>query len=163
MKTKLLFLAIAPAVTTALSQTFPVADPDKHGTEQEKAIAIEEGKTYTVRGVVNVVHFPIADGDQHGTEQGSVTVGYFLLFTPERYTVNGTDADENGKDKQVQIKDQQIFQLAPDDKQIATIEGSVGKPVEMKVEVFLRHTMYHKTPVLFTVLSVKVLEGAKGK
>src|SRR4029453_8760529 len=79
MKTKLVFLAIALAATTALSQTFPVADPDE-------AIAIEEGKTYTVRGVVNIVHFPIADGDQHGTEQGSVTVGYFLLFTPERYS-----------------------------------------------------------------------------
>ena len=153
MKTKLVFLAIALAATTALSQTFPVADDDK-------AIAIEEGKTYTVRGVVNVVHFPIADGDQHGTEQGSVTGGYFLLFTPERYTFKGKDYE----DKSVHIKDQQIFHCSgSDDKQIATIEASVGKPVEMKVEPFLRGTAYHKTPVLFTVLSVKVLEVAKGK
>lgn len=82
---------------------------------------------------------------------------YFLLFTPERYTFNGKDYE----DKSVHIKDQQIFHCSvPDDKQNATIEASVGKPVEMKVEPFLQHTRYHKTPVLFTVLSVKVLEGA---
>jgi hypothetical protein len=40
-------------------------------SDEEKMI--NEDQTYTVRGVINVVHLPIPDGDQHGTEQGSVT------------------------------------------------------------------------------------------
>jgi AP2 domain len=42
-------------------------------SDEEKMI--NENQTYTVRGVINVVHLPIPDGDQHGTEQGSVTGG----------------------------------------------------------------------------------------
>ena len=82
------------------------------------------------------------------------------MFTPERYTLNGREIDENGKDKPVQIKDQQIFQLAPDEHQVAKIEAAVTKPVELQVQPFIRHTMYHHTPVLFMVSSVKVIEGA---
>jgi hypothetical protein len=127
-------------------------------SDEEKTI--NEDQTYTVRGVINVVHLPIPDGDQHGTEQGSVTGGYFFLFTPERYTLNGREIDENGKDKPVQIKDQQIFQLAPDEHQVAKIEAAVTKPVELQVQPFIRNTAYHHTPVLFMVSSVKVIEGA---
>ncbi len=46
--------------------------------DEEKTI--NENQTYTVRGVINVVHLPIPDGDQHGTEQGSVTGGYFFFL-----------------------------------------------------------------------------------
>jgi hypothetical protein len=117
---------------------------------------IQEGKTYTVRGVVNIVHLPIADGDQHGTEQGSVTGGCFFLFTPERYTFKG----RGNEDKPVQIKEQQMFHLVLDDDEVAKVEAALGKPVEMEVQPFLRTTMYHHTPVLFHVSSFKVIEGA---
>jgi hypothetical protein len=126
----------------------------------DEAKMINENQTYTVRGVINVVHLPIPDGDQHGSEQGLVTGGYFFLFTPELYTLNGREIDENGEDKPVQIKDQQIFQLAPDEHQVAKIEAAVTKPVELEVQPFIRHTMSHHTPVLFRVSSVKVIEGA---
>ena len=123
-------------------------------SDEEKMI--NENQTYTVRGVINVVHLPIPDGDQHGSEQGLVTGGYFFLFTPERYTLNGKDFE----DKPVQIKDQQIFNLAPEEHQVAKIEAAVTKPVELEVEPFSANTGYHHTPVMFMVSSVKVIEGA---
>ena len=99
------------------------------------------------------------DGYQHGSEQGSVTGGYFFLFTPERYTLNATEIDQSGEEKPTQIKDQQIFQLAPDEHQVAKIEGALRKPVELEVQPFIQNTAYHHTPVLFMVSSVKVIKG----
>lgn len=107
------------------------------------------------------MRLPIPDGDQHGTEQGHVTGGYFFLFTPELYTLNGKEVDDNGKEKPVQIKDQQIFQLAPkDEDQAAKIQATLGEPVELEVQPFIRNTMYHHTPILFIVSSSKVIEPA---
>ena len=66
---------------------------------------INENQNYTVRGVINIVYLPVPDSFEL---KEPIQSGYFL-FTPQRFTVNGKDAEG----KPVQFKGQQMFRLPP--------------------------------------------------
>ena len=51
-----------------------------------------------------------------------------------------------------------MFHLTPDDDQVAKITAALGKPVEVEVRPFIRHTRHHLTDVLFDILSLKILK-----
>jgi len=110
---------------------------------------INENQSYTVRGVINIVYLPVPDALEL---KEPIQSGYFL-FTPQRFTVNGKDAEG----KPVQFNGQQMFPLTPDDDQVAKIKAALGKPVEVEVRPFIRHTRHHLTDVLFDILSLKIL------
>src|SRR5262245_27324596 len=132
----LVLLASLPA------QTFPSANK-----------TINENKNYTIRGVINIVYLPVPDAFELPEP---VQSGYFL-FTPQRFTVNGTDVEG----KRVQFKDQQMFHLALSEDQVAKFTPALGKPVEVEAQPFIGHTRHHRTPVLFNILSLKILEAPK--
>ena len=50
-----------------------------------------------------------------------------------------------------------MFHLPPSDDQVEKIKAALGKPVEVEVRPFIRHTRYHRTDVLFEILSFKIL------
>jgi hypothetical protein len=99
--------------------------------------------------VINIVYLPVPDALEL---KEPIQSGYFL-FTPQSFTVNGKDAER----KPVQFKGQQMFHLTPDHNQVAKIKPALGKPVEVEVRSFIRHTRYHLTDVLFEILSLKIL------
>ena len=113
---------------------------------------ITNNENYTVRGVINMVRVPVPDD----LEQGSVQSGYFL-FTPEQYTFRGKDEE----DQPVEIKDQDVFHLTLSDEQAAQFTPQLGKPVELEVRVILRHTVHQRTPILFDIISLKVLGDSR--
>ena len=117
-------------------------------SDEEKTI--KENQNYTVRGVINIVYLPVPDAFEL---KEPIQSGYFL-FTPQSFTVNGQDTDG----KPVQFEGQQMFQLTLDDNQVAKIEAALRKPVEVEVRSFIRHTRYHRTDVLFNILSLKILK-----
>jgi hypothetical protein len=122
------------------------------GTFTSGERTITNNENYTVRGVINMVRVPVPDD----LEQGSVQSGYFL-FTPEQYTFRGKDEE----DQPVEIKDQDMFHLTLSDEQAAQFAPQLGKPVQVEVRVILRHTDHQRTPILFDILSLKVLSDSR--
>ena len=101
----------------------------------------------TVRGVVNVVSLPVPDQMELGQTQS----GYFL-FTPYPCTIKTKEAGVP-----LCETNQQMFQLAPSDKQVELLKSLLGKPVELEVLMFPMHTRYHRTPILFQIKSAKAI------